>query len=863
MTLEQDKETLISDFVNGKSPGLLKAHSGLIDSYFRDSFAHSTIGQEMGLDKNPFALLALGGYGREEQCIHSDIDLLLLFQKKVPAAAEKLVQEMLYPLWDMGIELGYATRSTRECLNLAKQDIEVLLSLLDARFVTGMSPLYTSLMEQLQQSVIGKQSSYIIGWIAENSRMRHDRYGDSAHLLEPNLKEGQGGLRDYHAMRWVARVRSNLMQIEDFVYQGYLSEDEMHGLKNALQFIWYVRNHLHHLTGRRNDQLHFELQVKLAAALKFKEGEGQEPVERFLGRLHGRMELIKQQHLMFFHELGYLDRPKAGRRARKRTRVDGLEIKKARMLSFTAPETITDTPHLLLKIFEESARLHIPLSATARRLVTEFGFLVDDNFRASRPAVRSFERILLAPAPTFNVLNEMLNTGLLVRLIPEIKGIIDRIQYNEYHLYPVDKHSLRVVQTIKRFDTPEIIQEEPLYAEIYNELKRPKLLLWAALLHDIGKGTSNEDHARRGSEMVLEIMTRMGLKKGEKETVSFLVAEHLLLAKTATRRDINDEETAIVCARKIAHPETLKMLYLLTVADSMATGPKAWSGWTSTLVKTLFLKILNILEKGELASPKAARLVENKRAYLLKSASSKREKEKIGRLIDVMSPRYLLTVSQKNMLGHIKLFERLKENAFIWDVTQSLNSGTREVTICAEDRPGLFSKIAGVFTLNNVNILSTQVFTWRNNIALDIFEVTPPPDLIFEDERWMHAQSDLVSALSGALDLTSALKDKMRYRRSPMPVSAARPPQVVVDNESSSFFTIIDVYTYDFPGLLFSITDALFNCELDIWIAKIATKVDQVVDVFYVRDLDGQKVDAPDRVAAIRKTIIKVLPESG
>ena len=863
MTFKQDRERLIYSFEKRKAPDFLKAHSGLIDDYFRDSFADSTVGPKMGLGKNPFALIALGGYGREEQCIHSDIDLLLLFKTGVPAATEKLVQEMLYPLWDMGLELGYATRSMRECLELAKLDIEVLLSLLDARFITGMSSLYTSLMEQLQHSVISKQSKTIVDWIAENSRMRHKRFGDSAYLLEPNLKDGQGGLRDYHAMRWVARVKSNLMHFEDFVYQMYLSEVEMHSLKNALQFIWYVRNHLHHLTGRRNDQLHFELQIRLADALKFKQGKGQEPVERFLGKLHGQMEFIKQQHLMFFYELGYIDRPKIGKRIRKRTRVDGIEIKKGSMLSFTGPEAILETPHLLLKIFEESARLHIPLSAPAKRLVTEFESLVDDSFRTSRAVVRSFERILLAPAPTFNVLNEMLNVGLLVGLIPEMKGIINRIQYNEYHLYPVDKHSLRVVRTIKRFDTPELIKKEPLCAELYNELKHPKLLLWAALLHDIGKGTSNRDHAQRGAEMVLDIMARAGSKKGERETVFFLVAEHLLLAKTATRRDINDEETAIVCARKIAHPETLKMLYLLTVADSMATGPKAWSGWTSTLLKTFFLKVLNILEKGELASPKAAKLAENKKSYLLRSASSPGDRKKMEGLIDVMSPRYLLSVSPRNMLGHIELYDRLKENAFVWDVTRSLNSDTREVTICAKDRPGLFSRIAGVFTLNNVDILGVQVFTWRNNIALDIFEVTPPPDLIFEDERWMHAQNDLVSALSGKLDLTSALEEKMRYHRSPMPVSASRLPRVIVDNSSSSFFTIIDVYTYDFPGLLFRITDALFKCELDIWIAKIATKVDQVVDVFYVRDYDGQKVDEPGKVTAIKGAILKVLPGFG
>jgi len=249
----------------------------------------------------------------------------------------------------------------------------------------------------------------------------------------------------------------------------------------------------------------------------------------------------------------------------------------------------------------------------------------------------------------------MLNTGLLVKLIPEIQGIVNRIQYNEYHLYPVDKHSLRVIQTITRFNTPALIEEEPLWAQLYGELKKPKLLLWAALLHDIGKGVSNRDHAKRGADMARGVMSRIGYKKGEIETVVFLVAEHLLLARTATRRDISDEETAIVCARRIGNPDRAKMLYLLTVADSMATGPKAWSSWKASLLKTFFLKIVNILDSKELATPKAVNLVEAKQTRLLDSATSDRERSEMESLMKVMSPRYLLYESPENILSHIAL----------------------------------------------------------------------------------------------------------------------------------------------------------------------------------------------------------------
>lgn len=860
MEFQQDRKRLVRRFLKRNAPDFIRAHARLLDTYFHQSYENSVVGPEMTRTGDPFAIIALGGYGRQEQCIHSDVDLLILFARDVPEVADTLIAEMVYPLWDMGLEIGHATRSIEECIDLAKNDAGVLLSLLDARFITGMSRLHSSLMDGVREDILRRQSVSIMDWIFENSQTRHHRFGDSTYLLEPNLKDGQGGLRDYHAMLWVARIRSNLMDLEDFESHGYLSHDELHQLREALDFIWYVRNHLHHLAGRRSDQLHFEHQIRLAKALKYERAEGQEPVERFLGKLHGQMEFIKQQHLMFFYELGYLKPPKDTKTPRKQTRVKGLEINRDGVLGFTVPQIITDTPGLLLKIFEESARLNVPLSADAGRSVREFGHLVDETLGTSVPMTRSFERILLAPAPTFDVLNEMLNTGLLVRLIPEMQGIVDRIQYNEYHLYPVDKHSLRVVRTIKRFDSTEQREKDPLSAELYKDLKHPKLLLWAALLHDIGKGASREDHARKGAEMVLAILADRGFRKRERETVSFLVKEHLLLAKTATRRDINDEEIAILCARIIQDPERLKMLYLLTVADSRATGPKAWSDWTATLLRTFFLKLLGVLEKGELASQRAVKAVEKKKLRVLGSALSSQERSDLEALVDTMSPRYLLYVSAKEMLDHIKVYNRLEDKDLVWDITESSDSSTRRVTLCAKDRPGTFSKIAGIFTLHNINILDVQVYTWRNNIALDIFEVTPPPDPIFEEERWQRAETDLLSALSGNLDLESALAEKIAHYRSTKPNAMMKAPQIIIDNSNSSFFTIIDVFTYDFPGLLYSITDALYKCELDIRIAKIATKVDQVVDVFYVRDFDGQKIDSPDKVAEIKAAIQRVLP---
>ena len=856
--LKQGRHRLIRELPNNSAMLFMENMAGLVDEYFRTSFETSAIGPRMDIARNPYAIIALGGYGRNDQCVHSDVDLLILFEKRVPDAAEGLIREIVYPLWDIGLDVGHATRSLKECLSLAGKDFEILTPLLDARFVCGMSRLYTTLTQQLRQKVVMRRSRKIVDWLVETNQARHARFGDSAYLLEPNLKEGQGGLRDFHTMRWIACIRSGLKQVRDLEYLGYLSHEEYVQLKEALEFITNVRNRLHILNGRKYDQLHFENQLRLARALGYKKVNGQQPVERFLGDLHGQMEFIKQQHLMFLFEQGYEKRSRRFKRRAKVTKIEGIEIVKD-TLNFESTRLVSEAPLLLLQIFEESARLRLPLGAEARRIVREFGHLCDEELRSSRAAVRSFEKVLLSPAPTFNVLNALLHTGLLERFIPEFHSVVNCIQYDEYHIYPVDRHLLRTVKTLKKFADAAENMDDDVACQIYAEVKQRKLLLWAALLHDIGKGQPGGNHSEKGEALVPGILAEKGYRPADIETVAFLVREHLLLAKTAARRDINDEETALYCARRINDVDRLKMLYLLTVADSIATGPKAWNSWTAALLKDLFLKVLNVLEKGELASREAVANVTRKREALIAHTPKSRKKE-LEALFDVLSPRYLLNVPPEVIQEHIRIYRELGDAPFVWEIEPSMTSDTRIVTLCARDQPGLFSRIAGVFTLNGINILDAQVFTWRNNVALDIFKVQPPPDPIFESDKWERTHHHLCQALAGKLELSSRLQSRMKGYRPSRPAAMDRPQRIEIDNHTSSFFTIVEVFAEDFPGLLFSITDALFRCQLDVWVAKIATNVDQVVDVFYVRDFDGQKVDDPDQVARIKTTIQAVLP---
>lgn len=859
--LKKRREDLIASFRKGTVAGFLEQHTRILDEYFRKQFENSQIGPRIGISQNPYVFIALGGYGRSEQCVHSDVDLLFLFQKKVSRKAENLIREIVYPLWDIGMDVGYTTRTLKECLSLAVKDYEILTPLLDARFVCGMSPLYSDLKEQVHRKILSRKAGKIVAWLIDSNRQRHLQYGDSTYRLEPNLKEGKGGLRDYHTMLWLARIQYQLERRRDLEYFGKLSHDEYRRLSIALQYIWHVRNRLHLICGRKCDQLHFENQLRLAEVLEYKKINGLQPVEHFLGVLHGHMGFIKQQHLMFLYEMGYVTRGKPRKRPSQKTRIDGLAVNRE-MLDFVSPETLLGRPDLLIQIFEESLRLKIPLSPEAKRIGKEFADRIDDDFTNSPETVKSFERILVSPAQTFNVLREMLNVGFLQRFIPAFQHVTNRIQYDEYHLYPVDKHLLRTVQTLKNFGQSESEMDQ-LYGNIYKGLKKRKLLLWAALLHDIGKGNGGDDHSISGARVAESMLKDKGMRDQDVETVGFLVEKHLFLIKTATRRDIHDEETAIRSAREIVDPERLKMLYLLTVADCKSTGPNAWNDWTASLLRDFFLKVLNIVEKGELASREAVADAKNKINRALETTDSEQERSEMTPVLEALSPRYLVYATADQILEDIRRYRRLGEKPFVWDITRSAHSDTRTVKICAKDRPGLFSKIAGVLTLNQIDIVDARIFTWRNQIATDIFEVKPPPDQLFEEERWMRAAENLNASLDGSFDLAAALRRKLSgLRRRKMPPTR-RPHRIVVDNGSSSFFTIIEVFTTDYPGLLFNITDALYRCHLDIWVAKIATKVDQVVDVFYVRDFDGQKVDRPDQEAEIRSAINdRLLPKA-
>lgn len=861
--LVEKKNKLINDFLNKSESNLLRDLSGALDEYFYATFENSITAKNINVTGNAFALIALGGYGREEQCVESDIDILILFENKIPSNAEAFIQDLVYPLWDTRFEVGYSVRTIEESLLIAFERFDVLTTMLDARFVCGASHIYSTLMEKFRER-LNKKNNFkkCLKSLINHSEKMHSDFGDSTYLLEPNLKSGHGGLRDYHTLLWYGKIRSDIKTIKDLEYYGLLTYDEHHKLTESLNFIWRVRNFLHYISKRKCDQLHFEYQIELAKLLGFKPSKGQRPVEAFMGELHSKMEFMKHIAKIIKEGITLSIRAKSPKTISDSYEpINGLIIKQNR-LNFSGTVPVINNPSLLLKIFLESGKRKITLSIEAKRIVSEFKHLVDINFRQDKENVKIFKKILSLSLWKFNILNVMLPTGLLVKFIPEFASLINKIQFNQYHLFPVDKHSIRCVQIVNSFRGKKGSPANALYSIVHKEIRNKNILLIAALLHDVGKGAPGQGHSEKGAKIVQKPLKRMGYTPSEINDITFIIRNHLFLIKIATRRDINDEETAVFCAKKIETIERLRMLYLLTVADSMATGPKAWNDWTETLLKDLFLKTVNVMKNKAFVSKKNLRATEEKKEKLLLWCKNKLSTKAIQKKINSMSYRYFLHTPFNDIIEHIDLFLGLSGNSFNMQIKIEDESGLRIVSICGNDKPGFFSKVAGVFFLNNLSIQASDAFYWDANTVLDIFKVMPPKDIIFEHEKWTKVKKDLTLAIDDDNFLKN-LGNKIPRAYTPASGQFIQPSKVKIDNITSSFYTIIEIYTHDSPGILFAITNALHENNIDVKLAKIATKIDQVIDIFYVCSAEhGQKIESSEALTKIKNSILQSLPET-
>ncbi|MEW6267465.1 MAG: [protein-PII] uridylyltransferase [Thermodesulfobacteriota bacterium] len=858
--LNQRRELMARPYGLGQSHEFTRRYAALLDGYLKNLFEKAM--NETGSDASS-SLVALGGYGRAELAPHSDVDLLFLTaspadQKKI----KPLIEAILYPLWDLKLDVGQAVRTPVQCLEMAREDFTALAAQLDSRYLAGDEALFHDFDVRLHRW-LGARSRRMSFFkeIRASVKARHTKYGASCYLLEPNVKEGQGALRDIHTITWTASGLYGLRTLTALTDRGLLSRERLVEIEAAKEFLTDVRFHLHRLTDGKNDTLTFELQEGVAQALSYQDNERLSGVERFMQEYYRHTYQAKSALDYFLSRVqDNLTPHQVWSLTQRSRRVErGLNILRGQIELGTRAE-IRQRPLLMMRAYEVSAASGLPISQRSLELIRNCLDLVDDEYRRDPQAAAAFLRALTAIPPKTSRLpadlDAMQYLHFLEAYLPELAGVRAQVQHDAYHVYTVDVHLLATLWELKKIALGLDEEAGGFERDILEQVKDRPVLFLAALLHDIGKG-HGRDHARRGAEMIPEIGKRLGLSDEAAENAVFLVAEHLFLIETATRRDLTEEKLIVACARRTGDLDRLNMLYLLTVADSRATGPGVLNPWKLSLLRDLYSKIHRVLTRSDLAAKETAARTERLLTEVVSALEGKLSPDQIDAHLASMSAYYLSIMNTGQVVRHILLERSLKPGDLIWEV-EDKGEGYCEATIVTQDRPGLLTRIAGIFTLHHINILGAQVFTRANNIALNIFQVSHPPDRVYEDRAWARLKEDARRVLSGRL----ALDYRISLTRPLLTTAKAvikHPNKVVVDNETSDFHTIVEVYTYDRLGLLYEITKTFFDLQLAIHIAKISTKVDQVVDVFYVRDCLGQKIMDEEQIKELNDALLFTL----
>lgn len=807
---------------------------------------------------DPTALVAIGGYGRAELNIRSDIDLMLLYNKRLTPAIENLTQQILYVLWDTGLDLGFSIRSINECIDLAKNDLKTMTALLDLRFLLGDKGLFDALETSVRKKLFNKtRTETFINEKIEENRNRHAKFGGSVYILEPNLKEGEGGLRDLHTANWVVKAK-NSKHHEPFSL-GLISEMDKAQLEGSLDFLLWVRNEIHFNTNRKTDQMTFDHQERIAGLLGFENTEHALAVESFMQRYYRHASNVNHYSNLILSRCIHRDKEEGFSWPRKKVRIDKNYSVIGGILSVNDPESFMLDTSAVIKAFEYSQAFEVEISQGTKDLILGYLEGACEEMRTSKDVSDSFLKILKAKN-VFKTLAEMHRLKFLDKYIPEFADISCRVQHDLYHVYTVDAHTLFAIRELERLRGP-YKSDFSLLSTIFEELPNPEILTLAVLFHDIGKA-HGKGHAEKGAAIVPEICRRLNISEDDANLIRFIVKNHLLLADTAQYRDLHDEKLIIEFARKVGDIERLNLLYLLTFADVRAVGPDVWNHWKGALFQELYFKAVTVLDRGTFEVEEA----EVKYQRIKEKVTDILKPEGVGRdavedYFQLLPQRYYLSNSPDFIAEHIKILREFAGRPYVMTVRQDKLREYSEFLICTHDMHGLFSMITGVMAANAVNILGAQINTLKNGVVLDILQVNSPTgELITDDHKLKKVEQDLSDVITGRVKVAALVG-----KRKPSILDKKAKPRVrtsvQVDNDVSEAYTVLDIHTQNRIGLLYDITSTLSKLGLYIYIAKISTKGDEAADIFYVKDIFGQKIFYDERLKEIGDTLYGVLTE--
>jgi [protein-PII] uridylyltransferase len=841
-----------------------KAHSDLIDGLVRRLFELSEAqyfgdGREAASE---FCVVAVGGYARREMSIHSDVDLLCLYRDHVTPYVKSVAERLQTWLWDAQVTLGGSVRTLDDTIKLARGDATVATSLLAPRFLAGSGMLFHQFTRMVQDRLLDRPEAFIKGLI-ETTSARHTRYGDSLYLLQPNVKEGAGGLRDYHAAWWAmqaalpgARSRS------DFLHQGLLTHQEMSGISAALEFVWRVRNEMHLFVGRKHDQMSFDLQEHIADAFGY-EPEGAEglPVEGLMRDYYRHARNVLNSSSLVMEQC--LARVAKGRRRRVRDVEDGLRIFDGQLEIPHALQLRRD-PLLLLRVFAVAQRHDVPLTRKARRLVRENLDLIDDAYRRNPAAVAILFEILRAERRVARTLMAMNEVGLLGRFLPEWEHIVNRWQHVMYHTYTVDVHSIFLVEEVRRLWKGDFEKELPSLTQLVRDEEDLLPLILGCLFHDIGKGFGG-DHSPKGAALARASLERLGADAELSDTVVFLVREHLVMSHIAQRRDLSDPRLVLEFARTVGSRSRLRLLYLLTVVDIRASSKKAWTEWKGSLLQELFEKTSELLETGADDMERAMELFE-RRVETRRTAAAEELREEgvadeaFAEYFDLIPQRYFISHTPSQIARHARVALEYRPDRLFTHGIREMRGDFTEFILYTRDVHGLYSNVAGVLTSHLMNILGAHVYTTRDGMALEVYRVATPPGDDYERRlTWDDFLKSLECVLRGEVGVAELLRRRGRPVTALSAPSPRQPEAVEISNEESDFYTIVDVLANDRLGLLHDLTRVIAEHGYEVYISKAGKVLDQVSDTFYLKDADGRKISDEGAIDALRRDLLAAI----
>jgi len=806
------------------------------------------------------AILAVGGYGRAEMAPHSDVDIAFVTPGKPTSWCEQVIEAMLYFLWDLQLKVGHSSRSLDDLVRMAKSDLTIRTALLEGRYVWGDQPLYEEASRRFWAEVAaGTERQFVAEKLAERND-RHKRLGDSRYVVEPNVKEGKGGLRDLHTLYWIGKYIHKVRDPSELVDVGLLTAAEYRAFRRAENFFWAVRCHLHAITKRAEDRLTFDLQREVATRMNFADRPGKSAVERFMRFFFLQAKQVGSLTGVFLAQLDeQWARQKVGffakLKARRRRTIGGFPLM-ADKVGVNSDTFFAEDPVRLVELFTLADREGLEIHPDALRLARRDSGLIDGTVRKDPRANALFMDLLTSRHDPETVLRWMNESEVFGRFVPDFGRVVAQMQFDMYHHYTVDEHTIRAIGLLARIEKGEERDQHPLASDVIGKIASRRVLYVATLLHDIAKGRQG-DHSVLGADVAMKLCPRLGLTPAETETVAWLVRWHLLMSATAFKRDLADFKTIADFASEVQSVERLRLLMLLTIVDIRAVGPGVWNSWKRQLLGDLYLATEEMLRLGHKQHGRAERIAAKKKAVgdLLRERDSLigTVGRQLGDAYWIAEPEDIIALNLQQM--DMALGEPLTVEAQYYPAR-----GATLVTVLAADHPGLFYRIAGGIHLAGGNIIDARIHTARNGTAVDNFLVQDPLG------RPLNEQSQIAR-------LKTAIADALANRVKLLPQLAARPlarpraeafkvqPIVIFDNKASNRFTVIEVGARDRPALLNRLARALFEARLIVHSAHIATYGERAVDTFYVTDPLGEKITSETRMKAIERRLIEAADE--